>query len=90
MNDITVVLVEDHDVVRIELRSVLQIYPSIKPISEAVNGVQGLKLLQSNPPRYCDRRYRFARNGWDRNDPPISSISDREVIDRPSNSKFKI
>ena len=49
MNDITVVLVEDHDVVRIGLRAVLAA-PGIKTIGEAVNGVQGLKLLQSTPP----------------------------------------
>ena len=49
MNDITVVLVEDHDVVRIGLRAVLAA-PGIKTISEATNGVQGLKLLQSTPP----------------------------------------
>ena len=50
MNDITVVLVEDHDVVRIGLRAVLQGHPGIKMIGEAVNGVQGLKLLESHPP----------------------------------------
>ena len=49
MSDITVVLVEDHDVVRIGLRAVLAA-PGIKTIGEAVNGVQGLKLLQSTPP----------------------------------------
>ena len=49
MNDITVVLVEDHDVVRIGLRAVLAA-PGIKTLGEAVNGVQGLSLLQSTPP----------------------------------------
>jgi two-component system, NarL family, response regulator LiaR len=50
MNDITVVLVEDHDVVRIGLRAVLQSHSGIKVLGEAVNGHQGLKLLQSTPP----------------------------------------
>jgi DNA-binding NarL/FixJ family response regulator len=50
MNDITVVLVEDHDVVRIGLRAVLQSQSGIKVLGEAVNGHQGLKLLQSTPP----------------------------------------
>jgi DNA-binding NarL/FixJ family response regulator len=50
MNDITAVLVEDHDVVRIGLRAVLQSHPGIEVIGEATNGVQGLKLLQSTPP----------------------------------------
>jgi DNA-binding NarL/FixJ family response regulator len=50
MSDITVVLVEDHDVVRIGLRAVLQSHPGIEVIGEATNGTQGLKLLQSNPP----------------------------------------
>ena len=49
MNDVTVILVEDHDVVRIGLRAVLQA-AGIQTIGEAVNGVQGLKLLQSTPP----------------------------------------
>jgi DNA-binding NarL/FixJ family response regulator len=50
MTDITVVLVEDHDVVRIGLRALLQSHPGIEVIGEATNGTQGLKLLQSNPP----------------------------------------
>lgn len=50
MNDITVVLIEDHDVVRIGLRAVLQNSPEIKVIGEAANGTQGLKILQTTPP----------------------------------------
>lgn len=49
MNDITVVLIEDHDVVRIGLRTVLQIQPGIKVVGEATNGPQGLELLKSTP-----------------------------------------
>ncbi|NJR32915.1 MAG: response regulator transcription factor [Chamaesiphon sp. CSU_1_12] len=50
MKDITVVLVEDHDVVRIGLRAVLQNHPGIKVLGEAATGTQGLKLLQTTPP----------------------------------------
>ncbi len=50
MNRITAVLVEDHDVVRIGLRAVLQSHPGIEVIGEATNGVQGLQLLQTTPP----------------------------------------
>jgi DNA-binding NarL/FixJ family response regulator len=50
MSDITVVLVEDHDVVRIGLRAVLQSHPGIKVLGEAANGNQGLKMLQATPP----------------------------------------
>lgn len=47
MSDIRVVLIEDHDVVRIGLRTVLQIQEGIQVAGEAVNGPQGLKLLQT-------------------------------------------
>lgn len=50
MNNITAVLVEDHDVVRIGLRAVLQSHPGIEVIGEAINGAQGLQLLQATPP----------------------------------------
>jgi DNA-binding NarL/FixJ family response regulator len=49
MNDINVVLIEDHDVVRIGLRTVLQIQPGIKVVGEATNGPQGLELLKTTP-----------------------------------------
>jgi DNA-binding NarL/FixJ family response regulator len=47
MSDIRVVLIEDHDVVRIGLRTVLQIQDGIQVVGEAVNGPQGLNLLQN-------------------------------------------
>jgi DNA-binding NarL/FixJ family response regulator len=50
MSDITVAIVEDHDVVRIGLRAILQSHPGIEVIGEATNGTQGLKLLQTSPP----------------------------------------
>jgi DNA-binding NarL/FixJ family response regulator len=50
MSDINVVLVEDHDVVRIGLRTALQSQGEISIVGEAGNGTQGLKLLQSLQP----------------------------------------
>ncbi len=47
MSDIRVALIEDHDVVRIGLRTVLQIQEGIKVAGEATNGPQGLTLLQT-------------------------------------------
>jgi DNA-binding NarL/FixJ family response regulator len=47
MSDIRVALIEDHDVVRIGLRTVLQSQAGIKVVGEAVNGQQGLSLLQT-------------------------------------------
>jgi DNA-binding NarL/FixJ family response regulator len=47
MNNIRVALVEDHDVVRIGLRTVLQNQPGIEVVGEATNGQQGLVLLQT-------------------------------------------
>ncbi len=49
MNNIRVALIEDHDVVRIGLRTVLQSQPGIEVVGEATNGSQGLILLQTTP-----------------------------------------
>jgi DNA-binding NarL/FixJ family response regulator len=50
MSDIRVALIEDHDVVRIGLRTALQAQDGIDVVGEAVNGVQGLKLLENIQP----------------------------------------
>jgi two-component system, NarL family, response regulator LiaR len=50
MNDICIVLVEDHDVVRIGLRTALQSQAGFKVVGEAINGVQGLKVLEMTQP----------------------------------------
>ncbi|WP_373547902.1 response regulator [Chamaesiphon sp.] len=47
MSDIRVVLIEDHDVVRIGLRTVLQIQAGVQVVGEATTGPQGLALLQT-------------------------------------------
>jgi DNA-binding NarL/FixJ family response regulator len=47
MSSIRVALVEDHDVVRIGLRTVLQGQDGIEVVGEASNGQQGLMLLQT-------------------------------------------
>ena len=49
MTDIRVILIEDHDVVRIGLRTILQNQDGIQVIGEAVNGLQGLALLKTTP-----------------------------------------
>jgi DNA-binding NarL/FixJ family response regulator len=49
MSDIRVALIEDHDVVRIGLRTVLQNQHGIKVVGEATNGLQGLTLLKTTP-----------------------------------------
>ncbi len=50
MQDIKVVLVEDHDLTRVGLRAALQRKPGIHVVGEASNGNQGLQLLQSTRP----------------------------------------
>jgi DNA-binding NarL/FixJ family response regulator len=50
MSDIRIVLVEDHDVVRIGLRTALQSQAGFKVVGEASNGVQGLKVLETTLP----------------------------------------
>jgi DNA-binding NarL/FixJ family response regulator len=47
MSSIRVALIEDHDVVRIGLRTVLQSQEGIEVVGEATNGQQGLSLLQT-------------------------------------------
>ncbi len=49
MNDIRVALIEDHDVVRIGLRTVLQNQDGIQVTGEANNGPEGLALLKKMP-----------------------------------------
>jgi DNA-binding NarL/FixJ family response regulator len=50
MNDIRIVLVEDHDVVRIGLRTALQSQEGFEVVGEAANAIQGLKLLEVTQP----------------------------------------
>jgi two-component system, NarL family, response regulator LiaR len=49
MNNIRIILIEDHDVVRIGLRTALQGQDGFQVVGEAINGTQGLKLLQTTP-----------------------------------------
>jgi DNA-binding NarL/FixJ family response regulator len=50
MNNIRVVLIEDHDVVRMGLRAILEHQDDIKVVGEAASGTQGLRLLETTQP----------------------------------------
>jgi DNA-binding NarL/FixJ family response regulator len=50
MSEIRVVIIEDHAVVRIGLRTALQTYANIQVVGEAANALQGLTLLQTSKP----------------------------------------
>ena len=50
MDKIKVILIEDHDLTRIGLRTSLQQRSEIEFIGEAASGKEGLKLLQTNQP----------------------------------------
>ncbi len=50
MDKISVVLVEDHDLTRVGLRTALQQRSEIKLIGEAANGTQGLEMLLKEKP----------------------------------------
>ncbi len=50
MEKIRIVLVEDHDLTRIGLRTALQQHPKIEVIGEAKNGRQGIELIHSTRP----------------------------------------
>jgi len=49
MSKIKVVLIEDHDLTRIGLKTVLQVHENIQVVGDAANATQGLQLLQN----YC-------------------------------------
>jgi DNA-binding NarL/FixJ family response regulator len=50
MGDISVVLIEDHDLTRIGLRTALKQQPGIQVLGEASNAAQGLKVLEAANP----------------------------------------
>jgi DNA-binding NarL/FixJ family response regulator len=50
MGDISIVLIEDHDLTRIGLRTALKQQPGIQVLGEAPNATQGLKLLEATCP----------------------------------------
>jgi DNA-binding NarL/FixJ family response regulator len=50
MGEISVALIEDHDLTRVGLRTALQRHDGIRVVGEAANASQGLKLLDSSKP----------------------------------------
>ncbi len=50
MSDITVVLIEDHDLTRIGLVAAINQFDNIKVVGDAANGNDGLKVLTQNHP----------------------------------------
>jgi DNA-binding NarL/FixJ family response regulator len=50
MNEITIVLIEDHDLTRMALKTELQSHTGFKVIGETGNATQGLKLLETLKP----------------------------------------
>ncbi len=50
MSEIRVVLIEDHDLTRIGIRTALQQREGIKVVGDAANGMDGLKMLKSLKP----------------------------------------
>lgn len=51
MEEITLMLVDDHDVVRTGLRSYLETQPGMRVVAEARNGVEALKIVTSMRPQ---------------------------------------
>lgn len=50
MNEISIILIEDHDLTRMGLRAALQSHGGLRVIGEAANATQGLKLLETAKP----------------------------------------
>ncbi len=50
MSKINVVLIEDHDLTRMGLRTALQKQSPVQVVGEAANGIDGLKVLQAEKP----------------------------------------
>jgi DNA-binding NarL/FixJ family response regulator len=51
-NGLSILLVDDHDVVREGLGLLLASYPDVVRLEQAGNGAEGLALLKANPPGY--------------------------------------
>ncbi len=50
MSEISIVLIEDHDLTRMGLKAALQSNSTLKVIGEAANATKGLKLLETAKP----------------------------------------
>ncbi|MBF2003706.1 MAG: response regulator transcription factor [Synechococcales cyanobacterium C42_A2020_086] len=50
MGEISVALIEDHDLTRVGLKAALQRQEGIRVVGEAANAMQGLKLLETSKP----------------------------------------
>jgi DNA-binding NarL/FixJ family response regulator len=50
MNEISIVLIEDHDLTRMGLKAALQSSDILKVVGEAANATKGLKLLETTKP----------------------------------------
>ena len=50
MNEITIVLIQNHDLTRMALKTELQSHTGFKVIGETGNATQGLKLLETLKP----------------------------------------
>ena len=50
MSDISIVLIEDHDLTRMGLKAALQSHSGLKVVGEAANANQGLKVLENTKP----------------------------------------
>ncbi|NJR14502.1 MAG: response regulator transcription factor [Calothrix sp. CSU_2_0] len=50
MSEISIVLIEDHDLARMGLKAALQTNSSLQVVGEAANATKGLKLLQTSKP----------------------------------------
>ncbi|MCC5634453.1 response regulator transcription factor [Nostoc sp. CHAB 5844] len=50
MNEISIILIEDHDLTRMGLKAALQSHSGLKVIGEAANATQGMKLLETAKP----------------------------------------
>lgn len=50
MGEISVALIEDHDLTRVGLKAALQRQEGIRVVGEAANAIQGLKLLETSKP----------------------------------------
>jgi DNA-binding NarL/FixJ family response regulator len=50
MSEISIVLIEDHDLTRMGLKAALQSNSTLRVVGEAPNGTKGLKLLETAKP----------------------------------------
>ena len=64
MSDTKILLVDDHAVVRMGFKMLIEAEPDMTVIAEAESGELGIKAFKELQARYCNYGYYNARDRW--------------------------